>query len=310
MFGFSKPQWYAFLIMVALIIACPYVLYPVFLMRVLCIALFACAFNLMIGYVGLLSFGHAAFFGMGAYIAAWTMKFWHVDAAIAILLGGAAGAVLGLCLGYLAIRRSGIYFAMITLALAQMVYFFCVQAPFTGGEDGIQRVPRGHLFGVLNLSNDMTMYWVVAAIFLAGFLLIHRIIHSPFGQVLKAIRENEPRAISLGYQTNHYKLIAFILSCTLSGVAGGTKALVFGIATLTDVHYSTSGEVVLTTLVGGLGTIFGPVMGAAVVTAMENYLAEFGAWVTVTQGAIFVLCVLAFRRGIIGELGAKLRWSL
>lgn len=309
-FGFSRSQWYAFLVMVGLIIVCPYVLYPIFLMRVLCIALFACAFNLMIGYVGLLSFGHAAFFGMGAYVSAWTMKFMGVDAVVAILLGGAVGAGLGLCLGYLAIRRSGIYFAMITLALAQMVYFFCVEAPFTGGEDGIQRVPRGHMFGVLNLNNDMTMYWVVAGIFLAGFLLIHRIIHSPFGQVLKAIRENEPRATSLGYQTNHYKLIAFVLSCGLSGVAGGTKAIVFGIATLTDVHYSTSGEVVLTTLVGGLGTIFGPVTGAVVVTAMENYLANFGAWVTVTQGAIFMLCVLAFRRGIIGELAARLRLSL
>ena len=310
MFGFSRPQWYAFLVLLVLIVVCPYVLYPIFLMRVLCIALFACAFNLMIGYVGLLSFGHAAFFGMGSYVAAWTMKFWHVDAVVAILLGGLVGGLLGLCLGYLAIRRSGIYFAMITLALAQMVYFFCLEAPFTGGEDGIQQVPRGHLFGVLNLNDDMTMYWVVAVIFLAGFLMIHRIIHSPFGQVLKAIRENEPRAISLGYQTSNYKLLAFILSCALSGVAGGTKALVFGIATLTDVNYPTSGEVVLTTLVGGLGTVFGPLMGSVVVVAMENYLAEFGAWVTVTQGLIFMLCVLAFRRGIIGELGAKLRWSL
>ena len=298
MFGFSRSQQIAFLIMLALIIVCPFVLYPVFLMRVLCVALFACAFNLMIGYVGLLSFGHAAFFGMGSYIAAWTMKFWHVDAAIAIILGGATGAVLGLCLGYLAIRRSGIYFAMITLALAQMVYFFCVEAPFTGGEDGIQQVPRGHLFGVIPLDNDMTMYWLVAAVFVGGFLLIHRIIHSPFGQVLKAIRENEPRATSLGYRTDDYKLIAFVLSCMLAGVAGGTKALVFGIATLTDVHYSTSGEVVLTTLLGGLGTVFGPAMGAVLVTTMENYLAQFGQWVTVTQGAIFVICVLAFRRGV------------
>jgi branched-chain amino acid transport system permease protein len=282
----------------------------VFLMRVLCVALFACAFNLMIGYVGLLSFGHAAFYGMGAYIAAWTMKFWHVDAAVAIIFGGLTGAVLGLVLGYLAIRRSGIYFAMITLALAQMVYFFCLEAPFTGGEDGIQQVPRGHLFGFINLSNDMTMYWVVAAIFLAGFLLIHRIIHSPFGQVMKGIRENEPRAISLGYRTTDYKLIAFVLSTALAGVAGGTKALVFGIATLTDVHYATSGEVVLTTLVGGLGTVFGPFVGAVVITSMENYLAQFGSWVTVTQGAIFVACVLAFRRGIVGEIAAKLRLSL
>jgi branched-chain amino acid transport system permease protein len=310
MFGFSRSQSIAFLLMLALIVVCPYVLYPVFLMRVLCVALFACAFNLMIGYVGLLSFGHAAFYGMGAYVAAWTIKFWHVDAVVAILLGGATGAVLGLVLGYLAIRRSGIYFAMITLALAQMVYFFCLEVSFTGGEDGIQQVPRGHLFGVLDLNNDMTMYWVVAAVFIAGFLLIHRIIHSPFGQVLKAIRENEPRATSLGYRTDDYKLIAFILSCMLSGVAGGTKAIVFGIATLTDVHYSTSGEVVLTTLLGGLGTVFGPVVGAVVVTAMENYLAQFGSWVTVTQGAIFVLCVLAFRRGIVGEIGAALRLGL
>src|SRR3954468_12264247 len=268
-FGFSRAQLIAFAVMVALILISPFVLYPVFLMRVLCMALFACAFNLMIGYVGLLSFGHAAFFGMGSYIAAWTMKFWHVDAAIAIILGGATGAVLGLCLGYLAIRRSGIYFAMITLALAQMVYFFCVEAPFTGGEDGIQQVPRGQLFGIISLNNDMAMYWLGAAGFPASSLLIPRIIHSPFAQVLKAIRENEPRATSLGYRTDDYKLIAFVLSTTLAGVAGGTKALVFGIATLTDVHYSTSGEVVLTTLLGGLGTVFGPAVGAVVVTAME-----------------------------------------
>ncbi|PPQ28557.1 branched-chain amino acid ABC transporter permease [Rhodopila globiformis] len=309
-FGFSRAQLIAFAVMLALIVASPFVLYPVFLMQVLCAALFACAFNLMIGYVGLLSFGHAAFFGMGSYIAAWTMKFWHVDASIAIILGGLTGAALGLVMGYLAIRRSGIYFAMITLALAQMVYFFCLEAPFTGGEDGIQQVPRGHLFGFIDLSNDMTMYWVVAAVFIGGFLLIHRIIHSPFGQVLKGIRENEPRATSLGYRTDDYKLIAFVLSCAISGVAGGTKALVFGIATLTDVHYSTSGEVVLTTLLGGLGTVFGPAMGAVVVTSMENYLAQFGAWVTVTQGAIFMICVLAFRRGIIGELAAKLKLAL
>jgi branched-chain amino acid transport system permease protein len=310
MLGFSRSQSIALVLLLIVLVVSPYVLYPVFLMRVLCMALFACAFNLMIGYVGLLSFGHAAFFGMGSYVAAWTMKFWHVDAVVAIVLGGATGAALGLVLGYLAIRRSGIYFAMITLALAQMVYFFCLEAPFTGGEDGIQQVPRGHLFGVINLNNDMSMYWVVAAVFLAGFLLIHRIIHSPFGQVLKAIRENEPRATSLGYRTDDYKLIAFVLSCMLSGVAGGTKAIVFGIATLTDVHYSTSGEVVLTTLLGGLGTVFGPLVGAAVVTGMENYLAQFGSWVTVTQGAIFVICVLAFRRGIVGEIGAALKLGL
>jgi branched-chain amino acid transport system permease protein len=310
MFGFSRAQTIGLGVMLALIVISPFVLYPVFLMRVLCAALFACAFNLMIGYVGLLSFGHAAFFGMGSYIAAWTMKFWHVDASIAILLGGLTGATLGLALGYLAIQRSGIYFAMITLALAQMVYFFCLSAPFTHGEDGIQQVPRGHLFGVIDLSNDMTMYWVVAVVFIGGFLLVHRIIHSPFGQVLKGIRENEPRATSLGYRTDDYKLIAFVLSCMLAGIAGGTKALVFGIATLTDVHYAMSGEVVLMTLLGGLGTVFGPAMGALVLISMENYLAQFGAWVTVTQGIIFMICVLAFRRGIIGEVAAFFRISL
>jgi branched-chain amino acid transport system permease protein len=310
MMGFSRSQSIAFAIMVALIVVSPAVLYPVFLMKVLCFALFACAFNLLIGYVGLLSFGHAAFFGMGSYVTAWTIKHWGITAEVAILLGGATGAALGLVLGWLAIRRQGIYFAMITLALAQMVYFFCLQAPFTGGEDGIQQVPRGELFGIISLDADMTIYWLVAVIFLAGFLLIHRIVHSPFGQVLKAIRENEPRATSLGYRTDDYKLIAFVLSTFLAGIAGGTKALVFGIATLTDVHYSMSGEVVLMTLLGGLGTIFGPVMGALVVTAMENYLAQFGAWVTVTQGVIFMLCVLAFRRGIMGEVGGKLRLAL
>ncbi len=310
MWGFSRAQAVAFLIMVVLIVVSPWVLYPVFLMKVLCFALFACAFNLMIGYVGLLSFGHAAFFGMGSYVTAWTAKHWGLSAEAAILLGGATGGVLGLVLGYIAIRRQGLYFAMITLGLAQMVYFFCLQAPFTGGEDGIQQVPRSALFGVISMQPDMNIYWLVAVVFLLGFLLIHRVVHSPFGQVLKAIRENEPRATSLGYRVDDYKLIAFVLSTFLSGIAGGTKALVFGIATLTDVHYSMSGEVVLMTLLGGLGTIFGPVMGALVLTAMENYLAQFGAWVTVTQGAIFMVCVLAFRRGIIGELGAKLRIQL
>ena len=308
--GFARSQSVAFAVMLALIALCPLVLYPVFLMKVLCFALFACAFNLLIGYVGLLSFGHAAYFGMGAYITAWTVKNWGISAEIAVLLGGLTSAVLGTGLGWLAIRRAGIYFAMITLALAQMVYFFCLQAPFTGGEDGIQQVPRGKLFGLLSLQDDMVMYWFVAAIFLGGFLLIHRIIHSPFGQVLKAIRENEPRATSLGYRTDDYKLICFILSATLAGVAGGTKALVFGIATLTDVHYSASGEVVLMTLLGGLGTVFGPAIGALLMTSMWNYLAGMGAWVTVIQGTIFVICVLFFRRGIVGEIGAKLKLAL
>jgi branched-chain amino acid transport system permease protein len=310
LWGFTRAQGIAFLIMAALIAVLPLMLYPVFLMKVLCFALFACAFNLLIGYVGLLSFGHAAFFGMGSYVSAWVAKNWGVSAEVAILTGGVAGGLLGVVLGWIAIRRQGLYFAMITLALSQMVYFFCLQAPFTGGEDGIQQVPRAPLLGVIPLQADMSMYWLVAAVFLAGFLFIHRIVHSPFGQVLKAIRENEPRATSLGYRTDDYKLMAFILSTFLAGIAGGTKALVFGIATLTDVHSAMSGEVVLITLLGGLGTIFGPVVGALVVTAMENYLAQFGAWVTVTQGVIFVICVLAFRRGIIGELGAKLKMSL
>jgi len=310
MFGFTRQQTIAFVVMLALIALAPFFLYPVFLMRVLCMALFACAFNLMLGYVGLLSFGHAAYFGMGGYITAWTMKYWGIDAFVAIALGGLTGATLGLVFGYLAIRRSGIYFAMITLALAQMVYFFCLQAPFTGGEDGIQQVPRGKLFGVIDLSNDMTMYWFVAAIFLAGFLLLHRVTHSPFGQVLKGIRENEPRTTSLGYRTDDYKLIAFVISCALSGVAGGTKALVFGIATLTDVNYPMSGEVVLMVLLGGLGTVFGPTMGSMILMTMENYLAEFGAWVTVIQGAIFMICVLAFRRGVIGEIGGLFKLKL
>ena len=310
MFGFTRAQAIAFLAMLAAIVVLPYLLYPIFLMRILTAALFACAFNLMLGFVGLLSFGHAAFYGMGAYIGAWTLKFWHVDAVVAILLGGLAGGVLGLALGFLAIRRSGIYFAMITLALAQMVYFFCVEAPFTDGEDGIQQVPRGTAFGLLPLHSDMAMYWLSAGIFLAGFLLIHRVIHSPFGQVLKAIRENEPRAISLGYRVQDYKLIAFVLSTFLAGVAGATTSVVFGIATLDGVASARSGDVVLTTLVGGLGTVFGPVVGAVVTTSMENYLAQFGSWVTITQGAIFVVCVLAFRRGIVGEIAAKLKLSL
>ncbi len=305
-----STQIIAFLILIALVIAAPGMLYPVFVMKVLCFALFASAFNLLIGYVGLLSFGHAAFFGLGAYATAWTAKNWGLTPEIAILLGGVSGAALGTVFGWLAIRRQGLYFAMITLALAQMVYFFCVEAPFTGGEDGIQQVPRGKLFGVFSLANDMSIYWLVAVIFLAGFFLLNRAVHSPFGQVLKAIRENEPRATSLGYRTDSYKLIAFILSTFIAGIAGGTKSLVFGIATLTDVHWSMSGEVVLMTLLGGLGTIFGPVMGALVVTTMENYLAPFGAWVTVTQGLIFIACVLAFRRGIIGEIGAKLKLAL
>ena len=306
MFGFSRSQGIAFLLLVVLIIVCPFVLYPVFLMNVLCFALLASAFNLLIGYVGLMSFGHAAYFGMGAYISAYAAKTWGLTPELCVLLGGVVGGLLGTVFGWLAIRRQGIYFAMITLALAQMNYFFCLQAPFTHGEDGIQQVPRGALFGVITLNNDMTMYAFIAVIFLFFFLLIYRIVHSPFGQVLKAIRENEPRATSLGYRTDDYKLIAFILSCFIAGIAGAAKSLVFGIATLTDVNFETSGEIVLMTLVGGMGTIFGPGVGALVLKGMENYLAGIGSWVTVVQGCIFVVCVLAFRRGIIGEIGARL----
>ena len=308
--GFSSAQAVALLLLLVCIVAGPFLVYPVFLMKVLCFALFACAFNLLIGFVGLLSFGHAAYFGMGAYVTAWTAKHWGLTPEVAILLGGATGAGLGLLFGLVAIRRQGLYFAMITLALAQMNYFFCLQAPFTGGEDGIQQVPRGALLGVLPLRDDLAMYAFVAGVFLACFLLIHRIVHSPFGQVLKAIRENEARATSLGYRTDDYKLIAFVLSAFVAGVAGGAKSLVFGIATLTDVNFAASGEVVLMTLLGGMGTIFGPVIGAAIVVAMQNYLAQFGAWVTVAQGVIFIVCVLAFRRGVVGEINRAFKLSL
>ena len=310
MFGFSRPQLVAFVVMLAIIALAPLAVYPVFLMKVLCFALFACAFNLLIGYVGLLSFGHAAYFGMGAYVSAYAAKRWGLSAELCILAGAATGAVFGLVFGAIAIRRQGIYFAMITLALAQFTYFLCTQLAFTGGEDGIQQVPRAALFGLISMQKDMAIYWLTAAVFVIGFLLIFRIIHSPFGQVLKAIRENEPRAISLGYRVDDYKLIAFVLSTAIAGAAGGMKSLVFGIATLTDVTWQASGEIVLTTLLGGLGTIFGPVIGAVIVNTLEFYLSPFGSWVTVAQGVIFVLCVMAFRRGLIGELGARARVAL
>ena len=295
-------------VMAALLVAAPFVgIYPVFLMKALCFALFACAFNLLIGFGGLLSFGHAMFLGTAGYVSAHAAKVWGMPPEVAILAGTAASAALGIVTGTLAIRRQGIYFAMITLALAQMIYFFCLQAPFTHGEDGIQAVPRGKLFFVLDLNNTLTLYYVVLAIFIAAFLLIFRVIHSPFGNVLKAIRENEPRAISLGYDAERYKLLAFVLSATLAGLAGATKAIVFQLASLTDVHWTMSGEVVLMTLLGGMGTIFGPVVGAFAIVGLESYLAVFGQWVTVITGAIFVVCVLAFRRGIVGELGAW--WS-
>jgi len=278
--------------------------YPVFLMKALCFALFACAFNLLIGFGGLLSFGHAMFLGMAGYVCAHAAKVWGMPPEFAILTGTLVAGLMGVVVGLLAIRRQGIYFAMITLALAQMVFFLCLQAPFTHGEDGIQSVPRGKMFGFLDLSNTLVMYYVVLAIFLVAFLFIYRIVHSPFGQVLKAIRENEPRAVSLGYDAERYKLIAFILSATLAGLAGATKAIVFQLASLTDVHWTMSGEVVLMTLLGGMGTIFGPVVGAFTIIGMESYLADFGEWVKVITGVIFVVCVLAFRRGIVGELAA------
>jgi branched-chain amino acid transport system permease protein len=279
-------------------------------MQALCFALFACAFNLLIGYVGLVSFGHALYFGWASYLAAYAAKVWALPPEVAILVGTATAAVLGIIAGGVAIRRQGIYFAMITLALAQMMYFFALRAPFTGGEDGIQSVPRGRLFGYFDLSNEMTMYVFVLVVVLAAFLLIYRIINSPFGEVLKAIRENEQRAISLGYNTDRYKLVVFVLSATLAGLAGSLKALVFQLASLTDVHWTMSGDVLLMTLLGGLGTVFGPVVGAFAVIAMQNYLAPFGQWVLVIQGVIFVVCVLVFRRGIIGELAHFLRVQL
>jgi branched-chain amino acid transport system permease protein len=325
----SRSEVIAFVLMLGALIVAPMVAYPVFLMKALCFALFACAFNLLIGFVGLLSFGHALFFGWAAYMAAhlakvgslsfpyWLGKWsWLViplpplTPELAILGGALFAALLGLIVGALAIRRQGIYFAMITLALAQMMYFFAIQAPFTHGEDGIQAVPRGKLFGLVDLADQTNMYITVLVIFLGCFLLIYRIINSPFGEVLKAIRENETRAISLGYKTDRFKLVAFVLSATFAGVAGATKALVFQLASLTDVDWPMSGEVILMTLVGGLGTLFGPVVGAFFVVTLENYLTTIGQWVFVVQGAIFVVCVLLFRRGIIGELAHLLRIKL
>ena len=292
-------------LLLALMLVAPAVVYPVLVMKILCFALFACAFNLLIGYTGLLSFGHAVFLGTAGYVAGHSIKVWGFPPEIGLIFAALAAAALGWVIGSLAIRRSGIYFAMITLALAQMMYFFFLQAPFTGGEDGLQDVPRGKLLGIIDLADDFNLYYFVLAIFIFAFWLIHRTIHSPFGQVLKAIRENEARAISLGYDVAKYKLLAFVLSAGLAGLAGATKTLVFRFATLTDAHWHTSGEVVLMTLLGGMGTVFGPVVGAATIVTLQNELADkVGSLVTVIMGAIFVVCVLAFRRGIVGELGA------
>jgi branched-chain amino acid transport system permease protein len=299
-----------FLALLVLAAVAPFFLYPVFLMKVLCFALFACAFNLLLGFGGLLSFGHAAFFGGAAYVSAHAAKVWGLTPELAILAGTLAGTVLGVAIGLFAIRRLGIYFAMVTLAFAQMVYFFALQAPFTGGEDGIQNVPRGHLFGLISLQSDMNLYFFVLAITFGGLLLIYRIIHSPFGQVLKSIRENEARAVSLGYRTSRYKLACFVLSAGLSGLAGATKAIVFQLASLTDVHWAMSGEVVLMTLLGGMGTVFGPIVGATVIVGMQNYLATWGAWVTIIQGIIFVISVLLFREGIVGVLSKWIKKPL
>jgi len=298
----NKSLWVAFALMTAIFVIAPVWVYPVFLMKVMCFALFACAFNLLLGFGGLLSFGHAMFLGSAGYVSAHAAKVWGWNPELAIAFGTLCAMVLAYVVGSLAIRRQGIYFAMITLALAQMIFFFSLQAPFTGGEDGIQAVPRGHLFGLINLADNTNMYVFVLVIFLASFLFIWRVVHSPFGQILKAIREHQDRATSLGYDTDRYKLLAFVISGALAGTAGAIKALVFQLASLTDVHWSMSGEVVLMTLVGGMGTLFGPVAGAAVIVSMQNYLAELGAWVTVVQGVIFVICVLAFRRGVIGEI--------
>ncbi len=316
-----KKLGYAAVLLLALV--APFQLYPVLLMKMLCFALFACAFNLLIGFTGLLSFGHAAFFGGASYIAGHALKVWGVPFEFGLLIGTAFAAGLGFVMGGLAIRRQGIYFTMITLALAQMLFFVFLQAPFTGGEDGLQSIPRGKLLGIIDLQNDLTMYYVVLAIVVAAFLLIVRIVHSPFGQVLKAVRENEPRATSLGYDADRYKLMAFVLSAALAGLAGSTKAVVLGFGTLTDVHWSMSGLVVLMTLVGGMGTLLGPVIGAIIIIVLENKLGDFGSWlatitsvewfntigesVTMVTGLIFVICVLSFRRGIIGELAARVR---
>lgn len=299
----SKTVLYV-LLLAGLLVA-PFVGYPIFLMSCLCFALFASAFNLLIGFTGLLSFGHAMFFGFAAYVSGHAAKVWGFTPEVCLILGTLSAAAIGLVTGWLAVRREGIYFAMVTLALAQMIYFICVQAPFTYAEDGIQSIPRGKLFGLIDLTDDKVMYYFVLAVFLFGFALIYRVIHSPFGQVLKSIRENEPRALSLGYDVSKFKLTAFVLSGALAGMAGATKSLALGLATLTDVGWQMSGEVVLMTLLGGMGTILGPTIGATVIVSMQNYLADLGSWVTIIMGVTFVVCVLVFRRGIVGEVAHR-----
>jgi branched-chain amino acid transport system permease protein len=306
-----RDEMIVFVIMAALLAVVPWTgIYPFFVMQALCFALVACAFNLLIGYGGLLSFGHAMFLGTAGYCSAHALKVWGLSPELGIIVGVAAAAALSVITGFISIRRQGIYFSMITLALSQLLYFIYLQTPFTHGEDGIQGIPQGRMFGFIDLSRPTTLYYVVLVGFLAAFLLIYRTINSPFGEVLKSIRENEQRAISLGYKTDQYKLLAFILSGTLAGFAGSLKVFVAQNASLTDVHWSMSGEIVLMTLVGGLGTVFGPVVGAFIIIAMQQYLAGFGQWVTVIQGVIFVSCVLLFRRGIVGEIAHLLKRSL
>jgi branched-chain amino acid transport system permease protein len=301
-----KKTTILYIVLLLALLAAPFVGYPIFLMTCLCFALFASAFNLLIGYTGLLSFGHAMFFGFAAYVSGHAAKVWGLTPELALLAGTLSATFIGILIGWLAVRRQGIYFAMVTLALSQMIYFICVQSPFTYAEDGIQSIPRGKLLGLVDLGNDTTMYYFVLAVFVAGFALIRRVIHSPFGQVLKSIRENEARALSLGYNVDRYKLVAFVLSATLAGMAGAAKALALGLATLTDVSWQMSGEVVLMTLLGGMGTIIGPALGASVVITMQNYLSSLGSWVTIIMGTTFVVCVLLFRRGIVGEIEHRL----
>ncbi len=308
--GMAPLHKVIFLVLFAFLLVLPFMVYPVFAMKLMCFALFAAAFNLLLGFGGLLSFGHAAYFGGASYVAAHAAKVWGLTPELSVLVGTAAAAFLGLIIGSLAIKRQGIYFAMVTLAFAQMVYFIALQAEFTGGEDGIQSVPRGDLFGLISLHDNTALYFFVLAITFGGVLALYRITHSPFGQVIKAIRDNETRAVSLGYDVNRYKLMVFVLSATFAGLAGATKSQVFQLASLTDVHWSMSGEVVLMTLLGGMGTVFGPLAGAAVIVTMQNYLASFGAWVTIIQGVIFVLGVMLFREGIVGVLSRWLKRPL
>lgn len=308
--GFTPARAVLFGLFVAVVALGPLFLYPIFLMKIYAFIIFGCAYNLLLGYTGLMSFGHAAFFGMGAYITGWTAVRWGLPPELAVLAGTLFSAALGLLFGLVAIRRTGLYFAMITLALAQMVYFICLQAPFTGGEDGIQSIPRGTLFGLFDLRNDTVLYWVIAVIVVAFVALYNRMIHSPFGQVLRAVRNNPVRAQSLGYSVDRYKLIVFVMSAAISGFAAGLKTIVFGIATLTDVSLIASTEVVLINLVGGIGTVFGPVIGAFIILSMEHFLAPYGPYVMLIQGLVFIFFVLAFRQGLVGGLQKLFRRPL